>query len=355
MAKDPSKTEKATPKRREKAREEGNVPKGMEMSKATVMLAGLVGLHLFIGIIATQIREIFVWFFHTAPQFKLSQESVYALLLDMSAKIALMILPAMALMAVVAFITQRMQVGSLWTMKVFEPKLDKMFNVPAALQKMFFSPRTGINLAKNLLMAVSIAVAPYIVLTMEIKKVGGLFYTTAEGIAAYILTAGSKMVIFALIPMFLIALADTWYTFFEYEENLKMTKDEVKDEHKQMEGDPEMKRKQRDKMLQSMAKRMLQDVPNADVVITNPTHVAVALQYDAMKAPAPLVLAKGLDHQAEKIKEVAREHNIPIRENKPLARALYKSCEIGEQIPEDLFQAVAQILAQVFKIKGRRR
>ncbi len=355
MAKDPSKTEKATPKRRDKAREEGNVPKGMELPKATVLLAGFVALHLFIGLISTQIREIFVWFFGSAPGFRISPESVYALFLDMSIKIGIMVLPTMAVMAVAAYLTQRLQVGPLWTVKVFEPKLDKMFNIPAALQKIFLSPRTAINLAKNVLMAASIAVAPYIVLTQEIKKVGGLFYAGADGIAVYILTAGSKMVLFALVPMILIAIADTAYTRWDYEENIKMSKDEVKDEHKQQEGDPDIKRRQREKMLQSMAKRMLQDVPKADVVITNPTHIAIALQYDALKAPAPLVLAKGVDHLAEKIKEVAREHKIPIRENKPLARALYKSCEVGDQIPEDLFQAVAQILAQVFKIKGRRR
>jgi len=354
VPKDPSKTERATPKRRNKAREEGNVAKGMELPKATVLLAGLVGLHLFIGVIASELRKIFSMFLNRAPGMELGTESVYALLLDMSGSLALMLLPPMALMATVAFLTQRLQVGSLWTTKVFEPKFAKMFNVPAALQRMFFSPKTAVNLVKNMLMAVVIGIAPVIVLNQEIKKAGGLFYANAAGVASYILSAGSKMVLYALVPMLLIAIADLLYMRWDYEENIKMSKDEVKDEHKQQEGDPEIKRKQREKMMQSMAKRMLQNVPKADVVITNPTHFAVALQYDPVVSPAPLVLAKGADHLAEKIKEVARENRVPIRENVTLARALYKSCEVGDSIPEELFQAVAQILAQVYKLKRRR-
>jgi len=159
------------------------------------------------------------------------------------------------------------------------------------------------------------------------------------------------MVIYALVPMLVLAIADVVYTRWEYEENLKMTKDEVKDERKQAEGDPKIKQQQKMKMLRVMAQRMLTKVPKADVVITNPTHVAVALTYNVKEAPAPVVVAKGLDYLAEKIKEIAREHNVPIREDKPLAQALYKSVEVGQTIPEELYQAVASILAHLHKFK----
>jgi flagellar biosynthetic protein FlhB len=165
------------------------------------------------------------------------------------------------------------------------------------------------------------------------------------------LSTGAQMVIIAMVPMLLIAAADLWYTRWDYEENLKMTKDEVKDERKQMEGDPEIKQQQKSKMLQSMSQRMMQDVPKADVVITNPVHLAVALKYDPMQAPAPMVLAKGANRVAERIKDIARENNIPIRENKPLAQALYKMVEIGDAIPEELYQAVAAILAQLHRFR----
>jgi flagellar biosynthetic protein FlhB len=146
-----------------------------------------------------------------------------------------------------------------------------------------------------------------------------------------------------------------WFTRWNYAENLKMTKDEVKDERRQAEGDPRIKAKQRQKMMEVMRQRMLADVPKADVIITNPTHIACALRYDPTVSPAPTLVAKGLDHLAEKIKEIAREHNIPIRENKPLARALYKSVEVGDTIPMELYQAVATILAQLDKFRRKRR
>ena len=132
-----------------------------------------------------------------------------------------------------------------------------------------------------------------------------------------------------------------------------MTKSEVKDEQKQTDGDPVIKGQQRRKMMEMMSKRMLADVPKADVVVTNPTHIAVALSYNTSEAPAPIVLAKGADHLAEKIKEVARENRIPIRENVPLARALYKSTEVGDMIPEELYKAVASVLASIWKIKPK--
>jgi flagellar biosynthetic protein FlhB len=180
-----------------------------------------------------------------------------------------------------------------------------------------------------------------------------LYHTDVNSLIIYLMNISYKVVFYALIPMLIIAVADLFYTRWDYAENLKMTKDEVKDELKQMEGDPKIKAKQRQKMMEAMRQRMMQEVPKADVIITNPTHIAVALKYDAMLAPAPMVVAKGADHLAEKIKEVAKGAGVPIRENKPLARALYKSVEVGESIPEEMYQAVAAILASLSKFKNQ--
>ena len=158
-----------------------------------------------------------------------------------------------------------------------------------------------------------------------------------------------------MLPLIAIAIFDVWQSRYAYNESLKMTKDEVKDERKQSEGDPVIKNKQKQKMMEVMARRMLADVPKADVVVTNPTHIAVALSYNPSQAPAPVVLAKGVNRLAEKIKEVARENRVPIRENVPLARALYKSVEVGEMIPEDLYKAVAAVLASIWRLKPRNR
>ncbi|MBU1003327.1 MAG: flagellar biosynthesis protein FlhB [Proteobacteria bacterium] len=354
MAKDPSKTETATDKRRKKARSEGNVPKGQELSKTLVLLAGLIGLWAYLGVIGRELKIIFAWLLSSAPGTVLSPSGVYTLLTDLATRLAYMLLPVMLFIAFVAFITQRLQVGALWAPKVFEPKFGKCLNVIGGLKKIMITPDTLIKLAKNLLQAIAIGFAPYLVLKEEITKVGPLFYATTEGIAVYILSIAAKMVVYALVPMLIIAIADTWYTRWSYEEKLMMSKDEVKDERKQMEGDPKVKQAQRQKMMNAMAARMMQSVPKADVVVTNPTHIAVALQYNPMISPAPIVLAKGVDHLAEKIKEVARENGVPIRENVPLARALYKSVEIGETIPEELFQTVAAVLAQLNKFKRPR-
>jgi flagellar biosynthesis protein FlhB len=228
-----------------------------------------------------------------------------------------------------------------------------MFNIMAGVKKLFIDPQTFIRLGKQCAQAAAIGIAPYIVLKNEFGNFMPLFYTNAHGLAAYILSNALTMLWYTMVPMVLIAAGDLWWTRYDYEENLKMTKSEVKDEHRNTEGDPAVKSKQRQKMMEVMSKRMLQNVPKADVVITNPTHIAVALQYNPLIAPAPIVVAMGADNLAQKIKEIARENGVPVRENKPLARALYKDANIGEMIPEALFQAVATMLAQLEKFRNR--
>ena len=230
-----------------------------------------------------------------------------------------------------------------------------MFNIAAWIKALMISPQALVRLGRSLAQALVVGIAPYVVIKQEFPNLIPLFYQNAQGLAGYILSVGYKMTSYAMVPMILIAVADLWYTRWNYEEEIKMSKDEVKDEQKQAEGDPVIRSAQKQKMFATMAKRMLKEVPTADVVVTNPTHIAVALRYNVMQAPAPLVVAKGLDHLAERIKEIAREHNVPIREDKPLAQALYKQVEIGEIIPEELYQAVAAILAKLDKFKAGRR
>jgi flagellar biosynthetic protein FlhB len=225
--------------------------------------------------------------------------------------------------------------------------------VVSGVKRLLLSKQTFIRLAKSILMALAVAVGPYMVIKKAFGEVIPLFYQTPENIAAYVLQSGMTMFQYALAPMIAIGTADLLYTRWDYEENIKMTKSEVKDERKQAEGDPVIKNKQRQKMMAVISRRMMQDVPKADVVITNPTHLAIAIRYDVMEAPAPLILAKGAGAVAERIKEIARQNNVPVRENKPLARALYKAVEVGDVIPEEFYQAVAAILAQVYKARPR--
>ena len=352
--KDPSRTEKPTPKRINKARKDGNVPKSQEVSSTLTILAGTLALLVWIGYVGNKLMSLQRFFFSTAIlTFEPDQASVMAMLPWIAWELTKMLLPVMLFIALMVFTATRLQVGKLWTTKPFKPNLKKL-NPFKGLQRMFFSLQTFTRLGKSLLKAVVIGAAPLLVVRAELPHFPDLYYVDAAGLSAYMLGMGFKMVCYALVPMIIIATVDLFYTRWDYLENLKMTKDEIKDEMKQMEGDPQVKQKQRQKMMQMMQRRMMQQVPKADVVITNPTHIAVALRYNAMEAPAPVVVAMGADRVAERIKEIARENNVPIRENKPLARALYSQIEVGDMIPEDLYQAVAAVLAQLWKTKGKR-
>lgn len=350
--KDPSRTEKATQKRVNKARNKGNVAKSQEVSKAVTTLAGLVALTFMLDVLNEHMQEVFRFFLSKPHTFTPNEQAVYSLLLWSAEELAIMLLPIMLFIAFSAYLAMRLQVGKLWTTQVFKFDLAR-FNIVAALKRMFISPQTLIRLGKSLMQAIFIGIAPYIVLKQEMLNLLPLYFSDMTGIAGFMLETGARMVKYALVPMVIIAAVDLWYTRWDYDENLKMTKDEVKDERKQAEGDPVVKSQQRQKMMKVMAQRMLQEVPKADVVITNPTHIAVALRYDVTAAPAPMVVAMGADHLAQRIREVAREHNVPIRENKPLARALYKSVDVGDMIPAELYKAVAAILAGLAKFRPK--
>lgn len=347
MSRDPSRTEAPTPRRLNKARQEGSVAKSQELAKAVVLLAALVGLKYLITPIASHMTALFRWFFKEGLSFTATEDSVYALMLTISAKLALMLLPFMAVVMLAGYLVMRLQVGSLWAPKVFQMRFDRLFNFGNI--KQMFNPQAFIRLGRSLLQAIVVGLAPYVILKREVDNILPLFYQTTESIAAYILTSTWTMVLYALVPMTLIGVADLWYSRWKYTEDMRMTKDEVKDERRQAEGDQTVKMRQRQKMMEVMARRMMQQIPKADIIVTNPTHYAVALRYDAQEAPAPVVLAKGVDNLALKIREKAREHGIPIRENRALARALYDQVEIGEAIPETLYQAVAAMLAQLQK------
>lgn len=349
---DPSRTERATPKRRKKQRSEGNVPKAPEVSKTMSLVAGSLALFMWIRSMAEEMKGTFIYFFSHAADITMDQAMVTVLGMDLMKRLAYILLPVLLVLAFVGYMTIRLQVGKLWTTKVFKFRWSR-FNLFKGLKQMLFSPQALVRLIKSVLIAAVVSIVPITIIRREYENFLPMYYATTEGVARYMLETGFYMVLYTLVPMAAIAAFDLWHSRFTYEENLKMTKQEVKDERKQAEGDPVIKQKQRQKMLTEMAKRMLQSVPRADVVVTNPTHIAVALLYDADEAPAPVVLAKGAGKLAERIKEVAREHRVPIRENVPLARALYKSVEVGETIPEELYKATAAILAAVWRMKGK--
>ena len=349
---DPSRTEKATPKRLRKQRQEGNVPKSQELGKVVSLLGGLIIINLWLGPLSVRLKLLFRHYLQYGSEFTVNSESIYALFVALSLDIAYLILPVLLFLALLGYIAQRLQVGKLWTTKVFKFKWAR-FNILRGLKQCFFSPMTALRALKSLIFSLILGIIPGMVLWNEYLNFLPMYYATPEGVAAYMLETGFTVVKYSMLPLIVIAAFDVWQTRYAYNESLKMTKDEVKDERKQAEGDPVIKNRQKRKMLEFMAKRMLSNVPKADVVVTNPTHIAVALSYNPSEAPAPVVLAKGANRLAERIKEIARENRVPIRENVPLARALYKSVEVGEMIPEDLYKAVAAVLASIWRLKPR--
>lgn len=351
--KDPSKTEQATPKRLSKAREKGSVPKSAELPKLAVLLAGTLAVRATIGTFDTEMSALFRWFLGQGLRTEVNFTTVNAMLSDISLSLAKMLLPLLLALAATAYTVMRLQVGSLWVSPFQNFDLARTINPMRGLKALFVDPKALVRLARQVAQAAAIGIAPYLVLRKEFDNFIPLFYASANNLASYILSSSLTMLWYTMLPMALIAVFDIWYTRWDYAESMKMSKSEVKDEHRNAEGDPAVKAKQRQKMFEVMGKRMLKNVPKADVVITNPTHIAIALQYNPLLAPAPIVVAKGADHLAQKIKDIARENGVPIRENKPLARALYKDTDIGEVIPEALFQAVAAVLATLDKFRNR--
>ena len=345
---DPSRTEEATPKRVSKARGDGNVPRSQEVGKALSILAGYIALTMWVGFMGEEIQGLFRMFLVIPENLEFTDLRVTGLMTFLAMELAKLMLPILLFILACIFLGTRLQVGSLWISKPFQPKLSK-FNPLKGIKRMFLSVQTFIRMGRSLAMAFFIGLAPFIVVKAELPAMLRLFDFDPTGIIVYILTISAKAVKYALVPMLIIAIADLWYTRWKYNEDLKMTKSEVKDERKQAEGDMEIKAKMRQKMMAMVMRQMMTNVPKADVVITNPIHLAVALKYDTSEAPAPVVVAKGANRVAERIKELAKENRVPIRENVPLARALYKQTEVGDMIPAELYQAVAVILAQIWK------
>jgi flagellar biosynthetic protein FlhB len=345
------KTEKATPKRRDDARRKGQVARSQEIGQVLVLLAALFTIKAFAGMYLNEFVRLMQVDFSQGLMITIDQQSFTPYMLQMMLLIAKLVLPVMGVSLVVGVGVSYFQVGTLFTLKPLMPDLKKLD--PIAGMKRLFSLKSVVESAKSMIKILIIGFVVYSELSKDwelVSQLGNMDILTIVRVMGD-LTYG----IFwkSGLAMLGLALFDLWYQRFDYEKSLRMSKQEIKDEHKQVEGNPEVKGKIKEKQRAMALRRMMADVPKADVVITNPTHFAVAIQYDPEKMEAPIVLAKGLDETAQRIKKIAREANVVLVENKPLARTLYATVEIGQSIPSDLFQAVAEVLAYVYRLKGK--
>jgi flagellar biosynthetic protein FlhB len=349
------KTEKATPKKRKDARQKGQVRQSTEVNTTFCCLV-MFGLLLIIWPSFTEkLMAVFRDNLGVQSILKASNGMTPDEITGLFSRILLSIVGALlpilgaAMLSGVAI--NLIQVGFLFTTKSLGMKLNRIS--PISGFKRMFSPKTLIDLAKSLLKISFIGYVAYSDYKNIINEFPAYIGHDIYGSFLQIMRRAFLMALKMCLVMAFISAADYIYQWWKYEKDLRMTKQEVKDEYKMMEGDPAIKGKIRAKQRQMSVMRMMAKVPEADVVITNPTHYAVALRYDDKASSAPIVIAKGQDYVARKIKEVAQEHNVQIVENPPLAQSLYAICEIDDEIPAELYQAVADILVFVYRQKGK--
>ena len=351
------KTEEPTAKKLEDARKEGQVAKSREIANGLGLLALFLLLKFMVGSIGTRFLESFSMVYNRIPVIcRLNggtspMGDISILLRTVMLRLLIILLPILLIGFAVAFISDLFQVKWRPTTKPLQPKFSKLN--PLNGFKKIFSAQSLVDLVKSIAKILLIALVSY----SYIKDKGALLYALYDMSMMQAVNLIGETVIDLGIRIsaiyMIIAGADFMYQKYKFKNDMKMTKQEVKEEYKNAEGDPEIKGKIKARMREASQRRMMQAIPKADVVITNPTHYAVAIQYDTEVAPAPIVVAKGSDYLAQKIKEIARENNIEIVEDKPLARMLYANVDVDKQIPPELYQAVAEVLAMVYHAQGR--
>lgn len=349
------KTEPATQKKLDDARKEGKVAKSKELTAAFDLIVLFLVLKIFISYVGERLVGVVTYVYESMSDFLkvnqafLSTQAISSFLMNMILKWLLIVLPFFLFGIIITLLISIFQVGWKVSAKPMKPDPAK-FN-PLNGFKRIFSKDSLFNL---LLAIVKIALIIIVAYNCIKKEQNDLFILYAIPLKQAVALIGNIIINTGLriaIVYLIVGIADFVYQKWKFKDEMKMTKQEVKDEFKNTEGDPQIKGRQRRKMQEVSQRRMMQDVPKADVVITNPTHLAVALQYDAKRSSAPVLLAKGQDYVAQKIKEVAKEHHVEIVENKPLARMIYHNVEIGSEIPPELYQSVAEVLAMVYHTK----
>jgi flagellar biosynthesis protein FlhB len=343
------KTEQPTSKKLDDARQDGNIAQSREIP-SVLILAGGTGVLFFsgswmIGRLTVMMRSLY----QQAGHLVMDPATMDNLLWQISLHTVIVLVPLMLAIMVAGVAGNVAQFGFLFTGKKLTPDLNKLNPVNGL--KNLFSLRSLVELAKSIIKLVIISAVAYVVFNHYRDRIPSLMRMSVGQILGFIGRVSFQMCLYICMVLFLMAVLDYIYIRWQHRQDLKMTKQEVKDEHKQSEGDPAVKARIRSVQREMARRRMMEAVPEATVVITNPTHLAIALKYEeGMRAPA--VVAKGAGFIAQKIKSLAVENDIPLMENKPLARAMYKSTEIGDFIPAELYRAVAEILAYVYRLKG---
>ncbi len=343
-------TEQATGKRISDAKNKGNVGKSVDLSQVISLFVaffiinflGLFIYRILIGNMQSSFSGLVV------PDF--NGKSVTTLFFDNAKDLLIIVSPIMAGLLIVGLVISYLQTGFRVTAEPLKPVISKLNPITGV--KNLFSLKAVVKLLMGILKVLATGIPAYLIIKKEVLIVQNMSGVGFAGVFVYAWQAIFSLTLKILLILFVIAVIDFLYQKWQWKKDLKMSKQEVKDEKKQTDGDEDAKRRIQGMQRSMLLKMMMEDVPGADVVITNPTHYAVALKYDSMSMNAPVVLAKGADLVAKRIKEIAKENEIPLMEDKFLAQTLYKTVEIGEEIPPKLYQAVAKILTYIYKLKG---
>jgi flagellar biosynthetic protein FlhB len=355
-AEDEGRTEDPTERKRQKEREKGRVPKSPEIPAALVTIGGLMVLFFLGQSMLKGLKEIMAYFLGNFAELGLrpDKESMITLLITVVTKSGMIMAPLLLIGMIMAVVGNVAQVGFMFTLKPIQPDFSRIkFSFQNMIRKVFFSRQIAVNLIKSLAKVILLAWVGYYIIYndfLSLMKLSGMGVAQSLRELGYI---AFKLLMILTVILLALAIPDYAYQRYEFTESIKMTKEEVKQETREMEGDPLTKQRRRQKSYDMYRRNMLKEVKKADVVITNPTHYAVALRYDPLFEDAPRVLAKGADHLAFMIRNLARQNEITIVENKPLARELYANVAEGELVPEQFYRVLIDIFVNIEGIRER--
>jgi len=346
------KTEAPTPRRRQEAREQGNIARSPDLCAAVLVLTAMLMLSWYGPGVVDALRALMAEMLSGRALNNLDLHSLFISVLASIRAIAVAMAPLLLGAMLVAVLVNLAQVGLLFNPKRLQPHLDAL-NPVKGITRLFSRGNGLVQLVMNLLKLLLVGVVAW---SAVVGRLDQIIASQQQGFAQIFLLAGSIVYAIAIrigLVLLVLALVDYFWQRWRREQQLRMTKQEVKEEMRRMEGDPHVKQRRKQLALQRIRQAIQKDVPNADVIVTNPTHFAVAIKYDSDSMHAPRVVAKGADYVAQMIREVAIQHGVPILERAPLARALYKLVEVGQEIPEQFYAAVAEILAYVYELSGK--
>ncbi len=352
-AEDEGRTEDPTEFKIRKAREEGRVAKSQELNGAIVLLLPVLALIAFAPSMINTFSEMLRFYFTRSTTISITDPTLVAAFFHYFVKLVLPITLTALVAGIVSNVLQNG--GFIFSTKPITPQFSKVApNFAKFFSKALFSAEGLFNLAKSLVKVAVIVLIAYISIRNELPKLVSMLNTGLWSAIVFIASMTSRLLLSASLFFLAVSIPDYIFQRRQFMESLKMSRQEVKEEYKQMEGDPLVKSRLRQRMQELLSQNMAVNVPKADVIITNPTHFAVAMQWDRATMRAPMLTAKGADEFALRIKSIARDNNVPIIENKPLARALYAEVEIGDMIPDEYYQAIAVILAKVYALDSRK-